>query len=154
MRYTQGQIRELLAIPVETFRTWREALPALSQHRGHGPTFTPGDVVAMAVIAEIVRVYGVRIGTVDERLNQVIEMCHGRSWLALESCCVVVDAVSAKVASADVVMRHAFEATTLVVPCAPVVGRLRGSLVAAEVEDAQGRLQFPPSVVATRRGRA
>ncbi|ESZ11302.1 hypothetical protein NKH89_12255 [Mesorhizobium sp. M0923] len=154
MRYTQGQIRDLLAIPVETFRTWRDALPVLAQHRGHGPTFAPGDVVAMAVIAEVVRGYGVRIGTVSERLNKVVEACHGLSWLTLESCYVVIDTDTASVSSADAIRLREIGATALVIPCAPIVKRLRGSLIAAEVDGAQGHLQFPPSVVASGLGRS
>lgn len=154
MWYTQGQIRDLLAIPVETFRTWRGVLPALAQHRGHKPTFTPGDVVAMAVIAEIVRDYGVRIGTVGERLNKVVEACHGLSWLALQSCCVVIDTTTARVSSTDAITFRELGATTMVVPCAPIVERLRESLIAAEAEDAQGHLKFPPTVVASRLGRS
>jgi hypothetical protein len=104
MRYTQGQVRDLRDIPVETFRTWREMLPALGRHRGHGPTLTPGDIVSLAVIAEIVRDYGIKIGTVATRLSEILAQ------------------------------------TKLVVPCRPIIARLRVTLSEAEPDGTQGHL--------------
>ncbi len=84
MRYTQSQIRELLSISVDAFRTWRDAIPALAQHKGHAPSFTPGDVVAMAIVAELVRDFGMRVGSVGDRFDQLLwtdHMLHGMSKL-------------------------------------------------------------------------
>jgi hypothetical protein len=151
MRYTQSQIRDLLGIPVETFRSWRSAIPALSRCRGHGPAFTPGDVVALAIVAELVRDYGVRIGTVGERLDQLFQACRGSSWLALESCCVLIDTSSVGILQVGELSGREFKRSALVVPCAPIVNRLRGSLAEAEPDSAQGRLRFPPAMVASGR---
>ena len=71
----------------------------------------------------------------------------------LEARSVLIDATSAKLTDANVVAKAGLEATTLVIPCASIVQRLRASLTSAEVEDAQTHLKFPPSIVVNRAGR-
>ncbi|UCI06120.1 hypothetical protein [Mesorhizobium sp. B1-1-8] len=108
----------------------------------------------MAVIVEIVRTFGLRIGTIAQRLNEVVEACHGLSWLVLESCCVEIGIESAKVSAMEAVMRPVLDTPTLIVPCAEIVRRLRRNLTAVEIEEMQGHFQFPPSVVASQRSRS
>jgi hypothetical protein len=155
MRYTQSQIRGLLSISVDAFRTWRDAIPALASHKGHAPSFTPGDVVAMAVVAELVRDFGVRVGIVGGRLDELIRECRGQSWLSLETCVVLIEAGSIRLVEANSLLRLPAEASKLLVPCGPIVARLRSALTATESEP-QGYLQFPPTAVSPqseRRGR-
>lgn len=156
MRYTQSQIRDLLSISVDAFRTWRDAIPALAHHKGHAPSFTPGDVVAMAIVAELVRDFGVRVGTLGDRFNALFEECRGRSWLSLENCVALIDADDFCLIDASIADGRSRDASTLRVPCAPIIARLRSALIATEVDQAQGHLQFPPTSVALppeRRGR-
>lgn len=147
MRYTQSQIRELLSISVDAFRTWRDAIPALAPHKGHAPSFTPGDVVAMAIVAELVRDFGVRVGTVGDRFNHLFNECRGRSWLSLENCVALIEAENFRLVDADVAHRRLPDTSTLCVPCAPIIARLRSALTATEVDKLQGHLQFPPTSV-------
>jgi hypothetical protein len=156
MRYTQSQIRELLPISVDAFRTWRDAIPALAAHKGHAPTFTPGDVVAMSIVAELVRNFGMRIGTVGDRLDQLFRECRGRSWLSLESCVVLIDASEIRLVDAEASRRPSPDTSTMVVPCAPIVARLQSALATTEADQPQGYLHFPPTSIATqpeRRGK-
>lgn len=156
MRYTQSQIRELLSISVDAFRTWRDAIPALASHKGHAPSFTPGDVVAMAIVAELVRDFGVRVGTVGDRFDQLFKECQGRSWLSLEHCVALIEAGSFRLLDANVPQCRSPDATTICVPCAPIISRLRSALTATEVDQVQGYLQFPPTSVTmqpARRGK-
>lgn len=141
--YTQSQVRLLLSISVETFRTWREAVPALSKHKGHSPTFTPGDVIALAVIAELVGAYGVRISAIAPRLDSLFEACRNQSWPALDTCLVILTKDSVRLLGGSERRSGWNDSSALVVACAPIVTRLRAALVAAEPEDAQGTLQFP-----------
>lgn len=150
MRYTQGQIRELLSISVDAFRTWRDTIPALAMHKGHAPTFTPGDVVAMAIVAELVRDFGARVGTVGDRFDQLFRECRGKSWLSLESCVVIIEADSIRLVDAAIPYGLVCEASAICVPCAPIVARLRAELTTSEAEQVQGALQFPPASVSTQ----
>ena len=151
MRYTQGQVRDLLDLSVDGFRTWRELIPALAVHKGHGPTFTPGDVVVLAIIGELVKDYGVRVGLMADRFDRLFTGCRGQSWVSLETCVVVLarDAIRVADASASTALL-AGAATGIVIHCAPIVARLRTALVASEVEQQQGFLQFPPTAVGAR----
>ncbi|EEW24412.1 hypothetical protein [Rhodobacter ferrooxidans] len=145
MRYTQSQIRELLSISVDAFRTWREAIPALAAHKGHAPSFTPGEVVSMAIMAELIRDFGMRVGTVGDRFDQLFKECRGRSWLSLEDCVALIDADSFRLVDVSFVHRRSLDVSTLCVPCAPIIARLRSTLTATEVDQVQGHLQFPPT---------
>ena len=147
MRYTQSQIRGLLSISVDEFKTWRKVIPALATHKGHSPTFTPGDVVAMAIVAELVRDFGVRVGAVANQFDELFKVCHGRSWLSLETCVVLVDASGIRLADVDTPRRVAPEATTITVPCARIVRRLQTALASTEAEASQGFLHFPPTAI-------
>jgi hypothetical protein len=156
MRYTQSQIRDLISISVDDFKTWRKIIPALATHRGHGPTFTPGDVVALAIVAKFVREFGIRVGTVAAQLNSLFNACHGKSWLSLESCIVLVHADGFRLVHADTHNRVSQERTTIVVPCAPIISRLQSALTTTEVETVQGYLHFPPTAISNpnaQRGR-
>ena len=147
MRYTQGQVRDLLGVPVETLRRWRDGLSALARHKGHGPTFSPGDVVALALTADLVNIYGVRVNTLAARLDQLLDLCHGCSWLTLESCVIVISADETRMIQAEDPRRDRANGTVLSIPCRPIVERLRTQLVAAEINDPQARLQFPPTAL-------
>lgn len=146
MRYTQSQIRELLSISVDALRAWRDAIPALAAHKGHAPNFTPGDVVATAIVADLVRDFGLRVGTVGGRFDQLFGECRGKSWLALETCIALIKADTIQLVDART-SSPSTDAATLCVPCAPIVSRLRSALTATEVETAQGYLHFPANAI-------
>ena len=156
MRYTQSQIRDLLSISQDAFRAWRNAVPALALHKGHAPSFTPGDVVALAIIAELVRDFGVRVGTAAARFDQLFDECRGRSWVSLEDCVALIEADNLRLVDTNIVAHRLPTTSTLCVPCAPIIARLRSALVTTELEEAQGHLQFPPTPVGAqplRRGK-
>lgn len=156
MRYTQSQVRDLLSISVDALRTWRDAIPALAAHKGHAPSFTPGDVVAMAIVAELIRDFGVRVGTVGGRFDELFKECRGRSWLSLETCIAIIEADSIRLVDAGTSAHPSPDASTLCVPCGPIVSRLQSALTATEADLAQGYLQFPPTAIGPqteRRGR-
>lgn len=147
MRYTQSQIRELLSISVDALRTWRDTIPALAAYKGHAPSFTPGDVVAMAIVAELVNDFGVRVGALGDRFDQLFRECRGESWPALETCFVIVEADKIRLVDAGTPSRLLPQASIFWVPCAPIVSRLRAALTTTEAEMVQGYLQFSPSAI-------
>lgn len=147
MRYTQSQIRELLSISVDAFRTWRDVIPALTMHKGHAPSFTPGDVVAMAIVSELVRDFGIRVGSLGNRFDLLFRECRGKSWLSLESCVVLIEVDTIRLVDPHAPRQQSPGTPTLCVPCAPIVLRLRSALTATEAEQVQGYLQFPPAAI-------
>ena len=75
MRFTQAQVRILLGLGEETFRHWRSALPPLAPHQGHAPTFTLGDILALAVVSEIVKLAGGKVSKLRPRAKDLFEVC-------------------------------------------------------------------------------
>jgi hypothetical protein len=148
MRYTQSQIRDLLGVSVDAFRVWRDAVPALSAHRGHGPTFTPGEVVAMAVLAELVRDFGLRVGLMGDRLDALFNACRGQSWLSLSGCIIVLSADQARLVDVAAPRGSIQVGAHIVIACAPIVDRLQSALTATAADEVQGRLHFPPTALA------
>lgn len=148
MRYTQGQVRDLLQVPVETLRRWRSGVPALARHRGHGPTFSPGDVVALAIVSDLANLYGLRVNSLSDRLDQLFELCHGCSWLTLETCVILMMPDHIRLTPIAAQRLDEADGTILMIPVRPIVERLRAKLIASEVEEPQPRLSFPPTVLA------
>jgi hypothetical protein len=109
-------------------------------------------VVALALTADLVNIYGVRVNTLAARLDELFELCHGCSWLTLESCVIVLSAEETRMMQADDPRRDLADATILSIPCRPIVQRLRTKLVAAEIDDPQARLQFPPTALTGKAG--
>ena len=101
----------------------------------------------MAIVGELVRDFGVRVGTVGERFDQLFRECQGKSWPSLENCVAIIETDGIRLVDAAALHRLAPDASTICVPCAPVVSRLRSALTASEAEQVQGYLQFPPTVV-------
>lgn len=147
MRYTQGQVRDLLQVPVQTLRRWRDGVQALAQHRGHGPTFSPGDIVALAVVSDLVNLYGVRVNSLSGRIDQLFELCHGCSWLTLETCVILIMPDQIRLVPIATYRSDDANGTILMIPARPIVARLRAKLVASEVDEPQPRLSFPPTVL-------
>ena len=101
----------------------------------------------MAIVAELIRDFGVRVGTVGSRLDQLFKECRGKSWLSLETCVVLIEAESIRLLDAGTSTRPSPDVSTLSVPCGPIVSRLRSALTATDADLAQGYLQFPPTAV-------
>lgn len=149
MRYTQGQIRDLIGLSVETLRAWRGVIPFLAERRGHSPIFTAGDMVAFAALADLVGTFGVRIGSIAPQAQMLFELCHTQSWMMLEECIIIVDAQSAQLASPARRRSDAPE-TAWTAPCSLFVAKLRQKLADADQAE-QGTLQFPPVAIGDRR---
>lgn len=74
MLLTQAQVRELVDISEETFRTWRGVLPMLRRPKG-GPSFTLGDVLALRILRDMVNDLGMRISTVAPFGSELFDIC-------------------------------------------------------------------------------
>lgn len=101
----------------------------------------------MAIVAELVRDFGVRVGTVGVRFDQLFRECRGNSWLSLETCVALIEADSIRLVDAGTSSRPSPDASTLCIPCGPIVSRLQSALTATEADLAQGHLQFPPTAI-------
>lgn len=133
---------------MDTLRAWRSVSPFLAARKGHAPTFTAGDLVALAAISDLVGPFGVRIGAVAEQVEAILIACHDQSWLALADCAIVIEKDGGRLTRLDA-SRSAASGAAWVIPCRPLIAGLQATLHAAEAE-VQGRLQFPPVAVGAR----
>lgn len=147
MRYTQSQVRDLLGISVDAFRVWREAIPALAVHRGHAPTFTVGDIVALAALAALVRDFGIRVNSLSVPLDEMLRACRGMSWQSLRNSVLVIDSNAFFLATLDDPQQRISQEPTIYVSCTPIIDRLQAALIATEAYQSQGHLPLPPTAI-------
>ncbi len=152
MRLTPGQIRDVVGVPVETFRHWRAALTCLSSKSGHAPCFTTGDALGFAVIRHLVDNVGLRVGAVAGAGPALFELCNTVSWHVLEASYLLLDVGRAEVDCAFSLPPSPKSDAVVVVALRPIVGRLRVHLLPGEA-DPQAALPFPPVNVPQRRRR-
>lgn len=147
MRYTQSQVRDLLAISVDAFRVWREAIPALDVHKGHAPTFTVGDIVALAVVADLVRQFGIRVNSLSGQFDEMFRTFRGMSWQSLRNSVLIIDANIFCLTNADHPRQHSLQKPVIYVSCEPIVDRLHVALIDTEEHQSQRHLPLPPTAV-------
>ncbi len=71
MRYTQSQVRELVGLPLQTYRYWAALIPHLSSRGGKGSVFTTGDLLGLALMQEACTGVGLAVGNVCDGLDQM-----------------------------------------------------------------------------------
>ena len=91
MYYTPGQLRDTVGLSKEAFRHWKRVVPAFANGRGHAPSFSPGDVLASAILRKLTDTIGVRIGHLSKITPAIFQVCNDSSWEALRSKHLVID---------------------------------------------------------------
>ena len=151
MLFTPGQLRQLLALPQETFRHWKKAIPSLSHRNGYKPCFSPGDLLALALIKTLVDDGGVRVAALSEIAPQVFELCNRHGWTHLERCTMSIELANKKVFVSTKAGFMRPNNTAFVLVCEPTIQTLRSRLLAEKEGESQRRLGFPPVSIAMRR---
>lgn len=147
MRYTQSQVRDLLGISVDAFRVWREAIPALAVHKGHAPTFTVGDIVALAALAALVRDFGIRVNSLSGPFDEMLRACRGMSWQSLRNSVLIVTSSTFFLVRQDHPQHHTSQEPAIYISCTPIVDHLQAALTSTEPYQPQGHLPLPPTAV-------
>jgi hypothetical protein len=116
----------------EAFRHWKRVVPAFANGRGHAPSFSPGDVLASAVLRRLTDTAGVRIGHLAEIAPAIFQMCNASSWEVLLQKSLVIDLYGR---SCVAVNDPALSVGELVVVCAlaPLIKALQFDLLNSEV---------------------
>ena len=157
MHFTPGQLRSTVGLSKETFRHWKRVLPAYSNRKGHSPSFSPGDVLASAILRRMTESCGVRIGHLAEVSTTIFDICNTNAWAALENRVLMVDVSDGDCrvlrGPADILT----DSTIIVCPLTPVIQALQTDLLRSKSVRDQGQLYFPPTQIgreATARRRA
>jgi hypothetical protein len=150
LKFTPGQVRTILGMKPETYRHWRRALPALRPQRGQSPSFTVGDLAALAVTKTLVDTCGLRVSALAEVSVRLFETCNRIGWTVLERSSLVIDVVGATVSVTGDSSPAGAANPLLVVPCAPLLAQLRNNLLHGEATEVQQYLSFPPTAIGSR----
>jgi hypothetical protein len=153
MNFTPGQAQEILGLSRATFRHWKATLPPLAGRNGYGPCFTPGDLLALAVIRVLTDDIGIGVSALDPIATGLFEHCQRSPWANLERSVLVIEPARARVNSLLETQPIPPEAISIVLPWRPIIAALRKRLLMENLEAPQGTLRFPPAVVADERRR-
>jgi len=148
MKFTPGQMREVLDVPVETFRHWKKALPPLSKRNGYRPCFSSGDLVALAAV-KLLTDDGVRVSGLSHVSVPLFVVCNTFPWAAVERGVLTLDLARGAVRLTQLSKINA-DRTLVVLSGSALIQRLRDGLREEQIADAQGQLRYPPRPVARR----
>src|SRR4051812_4627830 len=100
MKFTPGQAQEILQLSPASFRHWKTAFPPLGGRNGYTPCFSPGDLLAMALLKALTEVVGIRSGYLERVSVELFVPCNSHSWTAFERAVLIIEPVSGAVSTA------------------------------------------------------
>jgi hypothetical protein len=159
VHYTPGQLRSVARIAPETYRHWKKTLSPLRRDRGHSPCFTPGDLVAVAVVRTLSGELGMRVSLLTAIADPLFELCNSAPWPTLERGKLLIDLPQGRVEYRPELPEKPIDGLTIVIPLRPIVMQLRDQLLTANESPEQQTLLFPLTAVpgsasSTARGRS
>jgi DNA-binding transcriptional MerR regulator len=153
MKFTPGQIREILPISQDTFRHWKSILPPLAGRNGYTRCFSPGDLLAMAAIKMLTEDLGIRVGTLQALSTDLFDQLNRNSWTGLERSTLIVEPLRGCVSTVPEAQPQIPDALAILLPCRPIIAGLRERLLLEHEEPKQEPLRFPPTAVTGERRR-
>lgn len=150
VRYTPGQLRDTVGLSKEAFRHWKRVVPAFANGRGHAPTFSPGDVLASAVLRKLTDTMGVRIGHLSEIAPAIFQVCNSSSWEGLRGKHLIIDLPQRScVAVSDPVLTD----SDLIVVCTlePLIKSLQFDLLNGQTRAHPNSVSVRPSEMRSRK---
>ena len=151
MKLTLGQVKEILPLSQDAYRHWKGKLAPLGDRNGYTRCFSPGDLLAMAVVRTLTEDFGLRVGGLEAFASDLFAHCNRNSWTALERSSLIFDSAELRVDLAPETHSQRLDRLAIVVPCRPMVVRLRGLLALGHEEPQQEPLRFPPTAVGGNR---
>ena len=147
MRYTPRQLRDAIGISAETYRHWRKALSPLSKARGQGAFFTPGDLVATAVVRAMCSDLDMRVRALSPLADALFEACRKTPWPTLERGYLHLD-IQGAAAEFEIDKQHSEKnGVVITIPMRPIIDHLQRHLMHTGVETPQHTLHFPPTTI-------
>jgi len=144
MRYTQSQVRELLSLPLQTYRYWAAAVPHLTSRAGKTAAFSTGDLLGLALTKEACIGLGVAVGRLRMGLDRMFDILDRAQWPAGEDCTLALSSERAEFLSlAELASRERMDGATLLIPCVPVMDDLRARLLPVGAAAAERQTMLP-----------
>lgn len=151
MKFTPAQFRDTLGLSQETLRHWRKKLPIFYGRNGRAPTFTPGDLVAGAVIKTLADQWGISVAIFAEQSVQLGRVCNETPWANLSTGALILSLSTKSCEFVSSELRYLPRDLSLLVPLAPIMERLTTTLLQDRTQ-AQSPIYFPPTEVKQRSG--
>lgn len=143
MLYTPGQVRQIVGITQETLRHWRSVFGSLSGVRG----FRPNQVLGLAVVRWMVDELGLSVGTLKGAERKMFEICGSHQWERLSRGYLVVKPVENTARFVPSITDDDIGKGAVVVPFAPIIAAIRGTLFQVAPEEDQQSFPFRPVAV-------
>ena len=150
MQFSQAQLRHTLGISVETFRHWKRVLPPFAARRRYTPRFSPGDLLAAAVLQQLTEVCGVRVGFLPAVSEALVDAFNAHAWAALDGKTLIVDFHKGTCEIVTSAGEPFGQAMMIVCPLAPIIDTLRTSLSRSRPTVPQHTLLRPPTSLDAR----
>jgi hypothetical protein len=150
MKLTPGQLQEILQLSPATFRHWKSALAPLGGRRGYTPCFSPGDLLAMALVKTLTEDVGIRVGNLRWLAADLFAHC-SQPWAGLERSTLIVEPLMQHVTLGSETQPHGLERLAIIIPLRPIIAALRERLLLERSDTQQAPLRFPPTAVAAQR---
>lgn len=153
MKLTPGQLREVLELSPDSFRHWKQALAPLADRNGHRPCFSVGDVLAVAFVKELVDQAAVRVSGLAPIAEELFRICNTTSWAILERATLLLELGERRVEVVPLSkgLQRQSDRTAIAVAGNHVVAAVRQRLMAGQETDLQRALDFPPTIIPTRK---
>jgi hypothetical protein len=147
MKYTLGQVKEILPISQDTYRHWKITLSPLSGRNGHTRCFSLGDLLAMAIVKTLTEEIGIRVGNLQAVAVELFGHCDSSSWAGLERSTFVIEQTHARVNLVPEAQALTLDRPIIVLPCRPIIAGLRERLLLGRELAEQEPLRFPPTAL-------
>ncbi len=146
MRYTPGQLRDLVGLSQETLRHWRTTLPPLQGSRGRAPYFTAGQVLGTATVKAVIDEFGLPVRSLRAASSSLFAICSQPNWEALGAGHLAIVLRTGDVTLLKQGDLADLSCPTILFPLSPVIEKLRTALLGASGD--QTALSFPPVSIA------
>lgn len=139
MRYTQSQVRELLELPVQTYRYWAASIPHLASRTGKAAVFTASDLLGLALVKEACTTMGLSVGSFRVGINHLFTGLDEMSWPSTDEAVLVLTNDTAEFTTLAQLASGQLHGTTLLVPCGQIMDMLRTLLSPGSRDDGERR---------------
>lgn len=150
MKFTPGQVQETLQLSPATFRQWKVALPPLKGRNGYTPCFTPGDLLAMAIVKTLTEDVGIRVGNLREIAGDIFAQCDQSSWAGLERSVLVIEPSYSRVNCMSEARLPTPHTAMILLPLRPTIKALEDRLLRDHKAPHQESLRFPPTALSAK----
>ena len=147
MEFTQAQARNMTGISEETFRHWRKVVPYLRGKSGKSARFSFFDLFGLLVTREMVTTLGASIADIGGGVDHLFRLLADVRWNSLERATAILDHERAVLLGPEEFAMAQRLTPAIMVPCGPLVQRIRAELSPDNERDLQHPLPFPPQAL-------